>query len=159
MSNSTISIRAATNVSTIFKPLVDGVEFVRKMNSQLGKRFTKELIPGPGHGAQNEVVEFIKNEAWGHHASCTNRIGPSTDPMAVLDSSFRVRGTEGLRVVDASVFPKIPGHFIVSAVYMISEKALDVILEDAEQMVAPCAEPTPGVSEGAAAERERVIAI
>jgi choline dehydrogenase len=51
--------------------------------------------------------------------------------MAVLDSRFRVRGTQGLRVVDASVFPKIPGYFIVSAVYMISEKATDVILADA----------------------------
>ena len=40
-------------------------------------------------------------------------------------------GTQGLRVVDASVFPKIPGYFIVSAVYMVSEKASDVVMEDA----------------------------
>jgi choline dehydrogenase len=53
--------------------------------------------------------------------------------MAVLDSRFRVRKTKDLRVVDASVFPKIPGYFIVSAVYMISEKAADVILEDARR--------------------------
>ncbi len=52
------------------------------------------------------------------------------DAMAVLDSDFRVRGTQGLRVVDASVFLKIPGYFIVSAIYMISEKALDAILKD-----------------------------
>jgi choline dehydrogenase len=51
--------------------------------------------------------------------------------MAVLDSRFRVRRTQGLRVVDASVFPKIPGIFIVVPIYMISEKATDVILEDA----------------------------
>ena len=43
--------------------------------------------------------------------------------MAVLDSDFRVRGTEGLRVVDASVFPHIPGFFIVAPIYMIGEKA------------------------------------
>ena len=49
----------------------------------------------------------------------------------VLSSDFRVHGTEGLRVVDASVFPRIPGYFIVSAVYMIGEKAADVILADA----------------------------
>ena len=41
-----------------------------------------------------------------------------------------IHGTTGLRVVDASVFPRIPGYFIVSAVYMIAEKASDVILED-----------------------------
>jgi choline dehydrogenase len=51
--------------------------------------------------------------------------------MAVLDSDFRVRGTQGLRVVDASVFPHIPGLFIVLAVYMIAEKASDEILADA----------------------------
>jgi len=50
--------------------------------------------------------------------------------MAVLDSRFRVRGTDGLRVVDASVFPYIPGFFIVVPIYMISEKATDVMLED-----------------------------
>jgi hypothetical protein len=53
------------------------------------------------------------------------------DDSAVLDSRFRVRGTKGLRVVDASVFPKIPGLFILSAVYMVAEKASDVILADA----------------------------
>jgi choline dehydrogenase len=52
--------------------------------------------------------------------------------MAVVDSRFRVHGTQNLRVVDASVFPKIPGFFIVSSVYMISEKASDVIAEDAK---------------------------
>jgi choline dehydrogenase-like flavoprotein len=51
--------------------------------------------------------------------------------MAVVDSRFRVHGVEGLRVVDASVFPRIPGFFIVTPVYMVSEKASDVILEDA----------------------------
>lgn len=50
--------------------------------------------------------------------------------MAVLDSDFRVHGTTGLRVVDASVFPRIPGLFIVSSVYMAAEKASDVILRD-----------------------------
>jgi len=46
----------------------------------------------------------------------------------VLNTDFRVHGVESLRVVDASVFPPIPGFFIVSAVYMIGEKAADAIL-------------------------------
>jgi choline dehydrogenase len=50
--------------------------------------------------------------------------------MAVLDKDFRVRGVQGLRVVDASVFPRIPGLFIASAVYMVSERASDVIIAD-----------------------------
>jgi choline dehydrogenase-like flavoprotein len=46
-------------------------------------------------------------------------------------SDFTVHGTRGLRVVDASVFPRIPGFFIASAVYMVAEKAADVILSEA----------------------------
>ncbi|MCU1349259.1 MAG: Choline dehydrogenase, partial [Acidobacteria bacterium] len=66
-------------------------------------------------------------------ASCTNPMGKPTDPNAVVDSNFRVIGTQNLRIVDASVFPKIPGFFIVTPIYMIAEKASDVILADAKQ--------------------------
>ena len=52
--------------------------------------------------------------------------------MAVLDSNFNVLGTKNLRVVDASVFPHIPGYFIVLPIYMISEKASDVIIAAAK---------------------------
>ena len=48
----------------------------------------------------------------------------------MLDERFRVRGVQGLRVVDASVFPEIPGFFIVTPIYMASEYASDVILAD-----------------------------
>ncbi|KAG9661528.1 hypothetical protein KCU64_g2156, partial [Aureobasidium melanogenum] len=77
--------------------------------------------------------EYAKNTAWGHHASSSCPIGADDDKMAVLDSSFRVRGTAGLRVVDASVFPKIPGTFTAVSTYMIAEKAADVILQQLNQ--------------------------
>jgi choline dehydrogenase len=51
--------------------------------------------------------------------------------MAVVDNRFRVHGTRNLRVVDASVFPAIPGFFIMTSVLMIAEKATDAIIEDA----------------------------
>jgi choline dehydrogenase len=115
--------------------VVKGVEFVREMNKRLQSHHAvikSEEVPG--EDMQDQALrEFIKAEAWGHHASCTCKIGADNDGMAVLDSRFRVRGTIGLRVVDASVFPKIPGYFIVSAIYMISEKASDVIIEDARK--------------------------
>ena len=56
--------------------------------------------------------------------------------MAVVDNQFRVYGTKNLRVVDASVFPRIPGYFIVTLVYMIAQKASDVILADAKRVAA-----------------------
>ena len=80
-----------------------------------------------------DLKEFARNEAWGHHASCTAPIGSDDDPMAVLDSEFRVRGVKGLRVVDASVFPHIPGFYVALPTYMISEKAADVIIKGASK--------------------------
>ena len=50
--------------------------------------------------------------------------------MAVLNSKFQVRGVAGLRVVDASVFPRIPGTFTAVSTYMVAEKAADVILSE-----------------------------
>jgi choline dehydrogenase-like flavoprotein len=51
----------------------------------------------------------------------------------VLTSDFKVHGTTALRVVDAPVFPRIPGLFIVSAIYMVAEKAADAITADARR--------------------------
>jgi choline dehydrogenase len=90
-----------------------------------------EVLPGSSIAEDEAIKTHIKDEAWGHHASCSNPIGAYNDPMAVLDSRFKVRGVEGLRVVDASVFPKIPGFFIAVPTYMIGEKAADVISNEA----------------------------
>jgi choline dehydrogenase-like flavoprotein len=113
--------------------VVAGIQFVRKLMAQAGDLVVKEELPGSGVNERAALERFVEDNAWGHHASCTCRIGADGDPMAVLDSDFRVRKTKGLRVVDASVFPKIPGFFIVTSVYMIGEKAAAVILRDADR--------------------------
>jgi choline dehydrogenase len=110
--------------------MVSGVRFVRSLLRHVPLH-EEELVPGPDIGTDDEVRTFVRDNAWGHHASCTCKLGRPDDPTAVLDSSFRVLGTQSLRVVDASVFPRIPGFFVVTPVYMISEKASDVILADA----------------------------
>ncbi len=58
-------------------------------------------------------------------------MGPASDPAAVVGADFKVHGTANLRVVDASVFPRIPGYFIMSSIYVLAEKATDDILETA----------------------------
>lgn len=115
--------------------VVDALKFVRKMNQKTGSVIEREVVPGPSVQTDDQIRTFIKDEAWGHHACGTCKIGKSDDGMAVLDGDFRVYGTENLRVVDASVFPRIPGFFIVTSVYMISEKASDVILKSAQAPV------------------------
>ncbi|KAM7211977.1 GMC oxidoreductase [Rhypophila decipiens] len=77
-------------------------------------------------------VEWIKNQMFGHHAACTCTIGADDDLMAVLDSKLRVRGVAGLRVVDASAFPRIPGPFPVLPTFMLAEKATESVLKDAD---------------------------
>ncbi len=111
--------------------VVEGVKFVRKMTQQSDLFVKTEMLPGVEIDEEEELKDFIKKEAWGHHACGTCKIGWPDDKMAVLDSNFRVYGTQNLRIVDASVFPFIPGFFIVTPVYMISEKASDAILQDA----------------------------
>ena len=112
--------------------VVEGVQFVRRMTAKLKNEnlIAAEELPGEHLQSDDDLREFVRNNAWGHHASCTCPIGPR-ETGGVLGSDFRVHGTRGLRVVDASVFPRIPGFFIVSAVYMIGEKAADVILAEA----------------------------
>lgn len=113
--------------------VVKGVEIVRDLASRAGDAIEGELLPGKDVDTREEIEEFVKRGAWGHHACGTCPIGRADDPKAVVDSNFKVHGTEGLRVVDASVFPEIPGFFIVTPTYMISEKASDVIAADAKK--------------------------
>ena len=100
----------------------------------------------PGRTVEGEALEaWIRDNAWGHHASCSCAMGPR-EQGGVLDSRLRVHGVKRLRVVDASIFPRIPGYFIVSAIYMAAEKAADMILEDA---AASAAAPPQAMEEAA----------
>ena len=114
------------------RAVVDGVKFVRSLTAPLIAEglITAEEAPGPGVTTDAQIADYVRDTAWGHHASCSCAIGPASE-NGVLDSNFSVHGVRRLRVVDAPVFPRIPGFFVVSAVYMIGEKAADVILHDA----------------------------
>ena len=87
----------------------------------------EELNPGPEVRTDNEIDDFIRRTAITiYHPVGTARMG--NDPMAVVDASLRVRGLEGLRVVDASVMPTLIGGNTNAPVMMIAEKASDMIL-------------------------------
>ena len=110
--------------------VVEAIAYARSMTARTRGIVADEVLPGSRVQTVEAVRNFVHDEAWGHHASCSNKMGRADDPAAVVDNCFRVHGTSRLRVVDASVFPLIPGYFIVSAVYMISEKAADLIVAD-----------------------------
>ncbi|GME28333.1 putative choline dehydrogenase protein [Neofusicoccum parvum] len=109
--------------------IVEGIALARDAFKRQPVR-VDEVLPGPAVQSAKQVRTYIKDTAWGHHCSSTCAIGADDDPMAVLDSKFRVRGVQGLRVVDASVYPRIPGTFTAVSTYMVGEKAADVILEE-----------------------------
>jgi choline dehydrogenase-like flavoprotein len=113
--------------------VVAGIRFVRRLTAPLiaSGLIAEELAPGATVASDAQLADYVRDTAWGHHAAGSCAIGAAGDADAVLDSAFRVRGANGLRVVDASVFPRIPGFFIASAVYIAAEKAADAILHDA----------------------------
>jgi choline dehydrogenase len=114
------------------KAVVTALRFVRRIIQEPRERglIEREELPGDSVQTDEQLADYVRDNAWGHHASCSCAIGPR-EANGVLDSRLRVHGVERLRVVDASVFPRIPGFFIVGAVYMVAEKAADMILEDA----------------------------
>ncbi|MCP5152636.1 MAG: GMC family oxidoreductase N-terminal domain-containing protein [Ectothiorhodospiraceae bacterium] len=73
--------------------------------------------------------EFVRTAAVGvWHASCSCRMGDASDPMAVTDTEGRVRGVQGLRVVDASLFPVVPCANTNLPTMMVAEKIADTML-------------------------------
>ena len=110
--------------------VVNGVELTRGISEATGKLIQSEEIPGGRVMDRDDIRQFVRDEAWGHHACGTCAMKPA-DQDGVIDSKFRVYGTENLRIVDASIFPRIPGYFILTSIYMAAEKAAEDIVADA----------------------------
>ncbi len=110
------------------------VEAIRAARSILGQPAMApfdggETSPGPVVGTVEEILAWVAKDAeTALHPSCTIKMG--TGEMACVDpTSMRVYGSEGLRVVDASVFPYVTNGNIYAPVMMIAEKAADLVLE------------------------------
>ncbi|KAF2497648.1 alcohol oxidase, partial [Lophium mytilinum] len=89
-----------------------------------------EYLPGSNVTSDADIIDFIRNSAlqvW--HASATCAMGKAGDPKAVVDSTAKVFGVKGLRVVDASIFPFLPPGHPQSTCYALGEKIADDILE------------------------------
>src|SRR5215211_5879971 len=93
---------------------------------------TGELSPGPSIHTDVQVLNWVGREGeTALHPSCTARMGTDVDAGAVVDpATMRVHGVEGLRVVDASVFPFVTNANIYAPVMMVAERAADIIRGD-----------------------------
>jgi choline dehydrogenase len=89
-----------------------------------------ELSPGEGVATDEQILDWVARDGeTALHPSCTAKMGDATDPLSVVDPlTMQVHGTEGLRVVDASVFPYVTNGNIYAPVMMTAEKAADLIL-------------------------------
>jgi len=88
----------------------------------------KELNPGADCKSQADIDAFIRQTAWTvHHPLGTCKMGAASDETAVVDPEMKVRGLDGLRVVDASVMPDMPGGNINAPVIAMAERASDLI--------------------------------
>ena len=108
--------------------LVSGMELAREIAAQGPMReiVLKELKPGPDASERSDLEADLRRRLMLiYHPVGTCRMGTGDD--AVLDAELRVHGLEGLRVVDASVFPIIPGGNTASPTIMVAEKASDLI--------------------------------
>jgi choline dehydrogenase len=82
--------------------------------------------PGPDVSSDEEIADYVRKVgSTVYHPCGTCRMGE--DDGAVVDSSLRVRGIDGLRVVDASVMPAMPSPNIHPATIMVAEKSSDII--------------------------------
>lgn len=113
---------------------VKSIQFARKLahTAPLSDLIAEEVTPGPAVASEPDILDFARrNGATIFHPSGTCRMG--SDEGAVVDPRLRVRGTEGLWVVDCSIMPTlVSGNTNVPAI-MIAEKAADMILEDGEK--------------------------
>ena len=112
------------------KVVLDGIKLARTFlhTPELAKFSAGEVLPGPDVRSDDALMAFARGiGTTAFHVMGTCRMGPAADPTAVVDDELRVRGLEGLRVVDASVMPAMPSANTNASTLMIAEKASDMI--------------------------------
>jgi choline dehydrogenase-like flavoprotein len=110
-------------------PMLRGLELARRIiaAAPFARYRAREAQPGSGAQGPDALAEYVRRVAMTvHHPVSSCRMG--RDPGAVVDSALRVHGVAGLRVADASVFPRIVGGNTNAVVVMVAEKAADMML-------------------------------
>ena len=114
-----------------WRQILTGLRMARDLvaQSEMAKYAGDEVIPGPGKTSDEDLEAHVRTTMITvHHPVGTAKMGPNSDPLAVVDGQLRVHGLAGLRVVDASVMPDLIGGATNAPVIMIAEKAADMIL-------------------------------
>lgn len=111
--------------------IVEGLKLCREIAAQpaLARLIDREWLPGPDMADDESLWQFARRTTnTTYHPAGTCRMGRPDDPLAVVDPQLRVRGIEGLRIADSSVFPSMIGVNLNIPTMMIGEKAAAMIL-------------------------------
>ncbi|MGE0258969.1 MAG: GMC family oxidoreductase [Alphaproteobacteria bacterium] len=112
------------------RALLGGMRLARRLlqTAPLQPWLEGETLPGPAAQSDDELLDFARRYgSTCYHLIGTARMGPASDPSTVVDDELRVHGTDGLRVVDASIMPNMPSANTYASTLMIGEKASDMI--------------------------------
>ena len=112
-----------------FAPLLRALAFSRRVFAApaFARYRASEFLPGPEVQDEEGLKAYVRrSSSTVHHPAGTCRMG--ADAASVLDPELRVRGVQGLRVADASIFPILVGGNTNAPVVMVAEKAADMIL-------------------------------
>ncbi len=110
--------------------LLGGMKLGRRLfrTDALAPYFEEETSPGADCQSDEQLLTYARERGTtAFHPMGTCRMGPSTDPSAVVDAELKVHGLEGLRVADASIMPTMPSANTNASTLMIGEKASDLI--------------------------------
>ncbi|MEX3008022.1 GMC family oxidoreductase [Hoeflea sp. TYP-13] len=117
------------------KTIVEGVKILREIHRQPSFRdqWSEEIVPGATVQSDEQICDYVRNTGGTvFHVVGTCRMG--SDEQAVVDPQLRVRGVEGLRVIDASVMPKVTSANTNAATLMIGEKGASLLLDEGREV-------------------------
>jgi choline dehydrogenase len=110
---------------------IDGIRMARRMlsASELQPYYCSEELPGAPITTDTDCLQFAREAGLtAYHLCGSCQMGPHYDPASVVDDQLRVHGLESLRIADASIMPAVPSANTSAAVFMIAEKASDMVL-------------------------------
>jgi choline dehydrogenase len=110
--------------------LLSGQKLIRRLlnETSLKKYVVEEMMPGPSVQTDDELKAYARRQALaGYHYCGTCKMGPASDPLAVVDATLKVHGLDRLRVIDASIMPDITSGNTNAPTMMIAEKGADMV--------------------------------
>ncbi|MEN8653770.1 GMC oxidoreductase [Streptomyces sp. 21So2-11] len=112
------------------RTLVDGIKIAREIAKAepLARWLKREVCPGPDVTSDEDISEYARKVAHTvYHPAGTCRMGASGDELAVVTPDLKIRGLEGIRIADASVFPTMPAVNPMIGVLMVGEKCAEML--------------------------------